>query len=68
MKNKYTHMEETTCDCNQRWNAQGRQQSHTPMLPKPTLTTFQWLDAVFSGKYDEEKIDEIRKWQKQTLI
>ena len=31
----------------------------------PTLTTGQYLDAVFSGVYDENKIKEIKKWQKQ---
>lgn len=31
---------------------------------KPTLTTRQYLDAVFSNKYDPQKIKEIKKWQK----
>ena len=29
----------------------------------PTLTIGQYLDAVFSEKYDEKKISKIKKWQ-----
>lgn len=34
-------------------------------MATPTLTVKQYLDAVFSGIYDEKKIEEIKRWQKQ---
>lgn len=37
-------------------------------MKKPTLTNEQYLDAVFSGKYDEEKIKEIKRWKKHKKI
>ena len=32
---------------------------------QPILTIGQFLDAVFSEKYDNQKIKEIKKWQQQ---
>ncbi len=34
-------------------------------MKKPILTREEYLNAVFSGKYDEKKINEIKKWKKQ---
>ena len=33
-------------------------------MKQPTLTVGQILDAVFSNKYDEKKVAEIKKFQK----
>ena len=33
-------------------------------MKKPSLTISEYLDAVFSGRYNEKKVKEIKEWKK----